>query len=153
VLTEPSKDAMRPGPSREVANALNQGKGDADVHRTLLTALVLASAAGAAALPAAAQAPMQPGERRQLGDMIGGRTVRDVMISQGGGGITVIYDMAPGQPQSQRVLRLENVNGMLEVIYDQAAPTMDTATGGTPRLVQRGGGMYSVEYDQAPPRR
>ncbi len=123
------------------------------MHRTLLTALVLASAAGAAALPAAAQAPMQPGERRQLGDMIGGRTVRDVMISQGGGGITVIYDMAPGQPQSQRVLRLENVNGMLEVIYDQAAPTMDTATGGTPRLVQRGGGMYSVEYDQAQPRR
>lgn len=125
------------------------------MHRTFLTALVLASAGAAAALPAAAQSagPMQPGERRQLGDMMGGRTVRDVMISQGGGGITVIYDMAPGQPQSQRVLRLENVNGMLEVIYDQAAPTMDTATGGTPRLVQRGGGMYSVEYDQAPPRR
>jgi hypothetical protein len=124
------------------------------VQRTFLTALVLASAAGAA-LPAAAQSagPMQPGERRQLGEIVGGRTVRDVMISQGGGGITVIYDMAPGQPQSQRVLRLENVNGMLEVIYDQAAPTMDTATGGTPRLVQRGGGMYSVEYDQAPPRR
>ena len=54
---------------------------------------------------------------------MGERTVRDVMISQGGGGITVIYDMAPGQPQSQRVLRLENVNGMLEVIYDHAAPT------------------------------
>jgi hypothetical protein len=79
---------------------------------------------------------------------MGERTVRDVMISQGGGGITVIYDMAPGQPQSQRVLRLENVNGMLEVIYDQAAPSMPTAAGGTPRLVQRGGGMYSVEYDR-----
>jgi hypothetical protein len=25
---------------------------------------------------------------------------------------------------------------------------MPTATGGTPRLVQRGGGMYSVEYDR-----
>lgn len=119
------------------------------MHRTLLTALAAASIAGAAQ-PASAQSsgPMQPGERRQLGDIMGQRTVRDVMISQGGGGITVIYDMAPGQPQSQRVLRLENVNGMLEVIYDQAAPTMPTATGGTPRLVQRGGGMYSVEYDR-----
>ena len=122
------------------------------MHRTLLTALALAAAAatGAANTAAAQQsaAPMQPGQRMQLGDMLGERTVRDVMISQGGGGITVIYDMAPGQPQSQRVLRLENVNGMLEVIYDQAAPTMDTATGGTPRLVQKGGGMYSVEYDR-----
>ena len=120
------------------------------MHRTLLTALVVASVANAANTAAAQQAsgPMQPGERRQLGSIMGERTVRDVMISQGGGGITVIYDMAPGQPQSQRVLRLENVNGMLEVIYDQAAPSMPTATGGTPRLVQRGGGMYSVEYDR-----
>jgi hypothetical protein len=117
------------------------------VHKTLLTALVLASTAAAAAAQQPA-GPMQPGERRQLGEIMGQRTVRDVMISQGGGGITVIYDMAPGQPQSQRVLRLENVNGMLEVIYDQAAPSMPTATGGTPRLVQRGGGMYSVEYDR-----
>lgn len=117
--------------------------------RTLLTAAALASLAGVT-LPAAAQqaGPMQPGERRQLGDMMGERTVRDVMISQGGGGITVIYDMGQGQPQSQRVLRLENVNGMLEVIYDQTAPPMPTATGGTPRLVQKGGGMYSVEYDR-----
>lgn len=119
------------------------------MHRTLLTAFVLASAAGAANTAAAqAPTPMQPGQRMQLGDMLGQRTVRDVMISQGGGGITVIYDMAPGQTQSQRVLRLENVNGMLEVIYDQAAPSMATTTGGTPRLVQRGGGMYSVEYDR-----
>jgi hypothetical protein len=120
------------------------------VHKTLLTALAIASAAGAANTAAAQQAagPMQPGERRQLGSIMGERTVRDVMISQGGGGITVIYDMAPGQPQSQRVLRLENVNGMLEVIYDTQAPSMPTATGGTPRLVQRGGGMYSVEYDR-----
>ncbi len=117
------------------------------MHKTLLTALVLASTAAAAAAQQPA-GPMQPGERRQLGEIMGQRTVRDVMISQGGGGITVIYDMAPGQPQSQRVLRLENVNGMLEVIYDQAAPSMPTATGGTPRLVQRGGGMYSVEYDR-----
>ncbi len=117
------------------------------MHKTLLTALVLASTAAAAAAQQPA-GPMQPGERRQLGEIMGQRTVRDVMISQGGGGITVIYVLAPGQPQSQRVLRLENVNGMLEVIYDQAAPSMPTATGGTPRLVQRGGGMYSVEYDR-----
>jgi hypothetical protein len=124
--------------------------GDAIVQKTLLTALALASAAAAVHIASAQQSatPMQPGQRMQLGDMLGQRTVRDVMISQGGGGITVIYDMAPGQPQSQRVLRLENVNGMLEVIYDQAAPSMPTATGGTPRLVQKGGGMYSVEYDR-----
>ncbi|MBD0272584.1 MAG: hypothetical protein ICV73_11725 [Acetobacteraceae bacterium] len=122
------------------------------MHKPFLIALVVASAAGAASTAAAQQAaagPMQPGQRLQLGDMLGQRTVRDVMISQGGGGITVIYDMAPGQPESKRVLRLENVNGMLEVIYDEAMPsTMPLATGGTPRLVQRGGGMYSVEYDR-----
>jgi hypothetical protein len=65
----------------------------------------------------------------------------------GGGGLTVVYDMEPGQPESKRVLRLENVNGMLEVIYDEAMPsTMALGSGGTPRLVQGGGGMYSVEY-------
>ena len=106
------------------------------MHRTVLAAFVFASTVGAANTVAAKQSvgPMQPGQHQQLGDMLGQRTVRDVMISQGGGGITVIYDMAPGQPQSRRVLRLENINGMLEVIYDQAA------------VVQRGGGMYSVEY-------
>ena len=79
--------------------------------------------------------------------MMGERIVREVMISQGGGGLTVIYDMEPGQPESKRVLRLENVNGMLEVIYDEAMPdTMALGSGGAPRLVQGGGGMYSVEY-------
>ena len=82
--------------------------------------------------------------------MMGERIVREVMVSQGGGGLTVIYDMAPGQPESKRVLRLENVNGMLEVIYDEAMPsTMALGSGGTPRLVPGGGGMYSVEYDRA----
>jgi hypothetical protein len=93
-------------------------------------------------------APMQPGQRMATGAAVGERTVRQVMISQGGGGLTIVYDMAPGETQSQRVLRLENVNGMLEVIYDNSVPTMATASGGTPRLVQRGGGMYSVEYDR-----
>ena len=69
------------------------------------------------------------------------------MISQGGGGLSIVYDMAPGQPESKRVLRLENVNGMLEVIYDEAMPSqMALGSGGAPRLVQGGGGMYSVEY-------
>ena len=94
--------------------------------------------------------PMQIGRPVQLGPMMGERIVREVMVSQGGGGLTVIYDMAPGQPESKRVLRLENVNGMLEVIYDEAMPsTMPLASGGTPRLVPGGGGMYSVEYDRA----
>ena len=119
--------------------------------RKTLIALTLAFAAGGAA-PGLAQGtppalPMQVGQRVQLGNMVGERIVREVMVSQGGGGLTVVYDMAPGQPESKRVLRLENVNGMLEVIYDQAMPSqMALGSGGTPRLVQGGGGMYSVEY-------
>ena len=135
--------------------------------RTTLTALIIAFAAFSGGAPAFAQqggnkpaataaatatataAPMRPGQRVQLGPMMGERVVREVMVSQGGGGLTVVYDMAPGQPQSKRVLRLENVNGMLEVIYDEAMPsTMALGSGGTPRLVQKGGGMYSVEYDR-----
>jgi hypothetical protein len=121
--------------------------------RKTLIAVTLAFAASGGA-PASAQGnppspPMQVGQRVQLGPMMGERVVREVMISQGGGGLTVVYDMAPGQPESKRVLRLENVNGMLEVIYDTAMPsTMPLGSGGTPRLVQRGGGMYSVEYDR-----
>jgi hypothetical protein len=101
-------------------------------------------------LPVSAQQPatMQPGQRMQLGPLMGDRTVRQVMISQGGGGIEIVYDNPPGATQSQRVLRLENVNGMLEVVYDTQAMSQPTASGGTPRLVQRGGGMYSVEYDR-----
>jgi hypothetical protein len=119
------------------------------MRRTLI-ASTLAFAAGG--VPALAQSnapalPMQFGQRVQLGDMMGERIVREVMITQGGGGLTVIYDMAPGAPESRRVLRLENVNGMLEVIYDEAMPSaMPLGSGGTPRLVPKGGGMYSVEY-------
>ncbi len=122
--------------------------------RTTLTVLTLAFVAPGAAGPVLAQSnapalPMQVGRPVQLGPMMGERIVREVMVSQGGGGLTVIYDMAPGQPESKRVLRLENVNGMLEVIYDEAMPsTMALGSGGTPRLVQKGGGMYSVEYDR-----
>ena len=122
------------------------------MHKTL-TALALAFAASGGAGPALAQSnvpaalPMQIGQPVQLGPMMGERVVREVMVSQGGGGLTVVYDMAAGQPESKRVLRLENVNGMLEVIYDDAMPSpMPLGSGGTPRLVQGGGGMYSVEY-------
>ena len=123
--------------------------------RMTLPTLALAFATLGGVAPALSQSsapaplPMQIGQRVQLGPMMGERIVREVMISQGGGGLTVIYDMAPGQPESKRVLRLENVNGMLEVIYDTAMPsTMALGSGGTPRLVQQGGGMYSVEYDR-----
>jgi hypothetical protein len=121
------------------------------MRKTVLAAALAFAAAAGAAMPALAQAPstMQPGQRVQLGAAMGDRQVREVMVSQGGGGLTVVYDMAPGQPESKRVLRLENVNGMLEVVYDTAMPsTMPLASGGTPRLVQKGGGMYSVEYDR-----
>ncbi|MBX6745778.1 MAG: hypothetical protein IRY87_27425 [Acetobacteraceae bacterium] len=114
------------------------------MHKILFAIAILASAGPALAQ----QSPMQPGQRMQTEVALGKRTVREVMISEGGGGITVVYDMGPGKAQSQRVLRLENVNGMLEVIYDEAAPSMALGSGGTPRLVQRGGGMYSVEYDR-----
>ena len=121
--------------------------------RKTLTVLTFAFAAFGGAASAMAQSstpaalPMQIGQPVRLGNMMGERIVREVMISQGGGGLTVIYDMAPGQPESKRVVRLENVNGMLEVIYDEAMPsTMALGSGGAPRLVQGGGGMYSVEY-------
>ena len=133
------------------SNKVNN-KGNHAMRRTL-TALTLAFAASGGATPVLAQStapaalPMQIGQPVQLGPMLGERIVREVMISQDGGGLTVIYDMAPGQPESKRVLRLENVNGMLQVIYDEAMPsTMALGSGGTPRLVQGGGGMYTVEY-------
>ena len=92
---------------------------------------------------------MQVGQRVQLGPMMEGRVVREVMVSQGGGGLIVVYDNPPGQPELKRVLRLENNNGMQEVVYDTAMPsTMGLGSGGAPRLVQTGGGMYSVEYDR-----
>jgi hypothetical protein len=81
------------------------------LRKTLSTA-TLAPAGFGGAGPALAQptaAPMQPGQRVQLGPMMGERVVREMMVSQGGGGLAVVYDAAPGQPQSQRVLRLENV--------------------------------------------
>lgn len=78
---------------------------------------------------------------------LGERVVREVMITPNGGSVTLVYDMAPGATQSRRAIRLENVNGMLEVIYDTAMTDMPLATGGTPRLVQDGA-MYRVEYDR-----
>jgi hypothetical protein len=116
-------------------------------HLGHLAAVSLTALAVAGCAPAQAPATMQPGQRMQLGMMMGERVVRHVMVSQNGGGITVVYDMPAGAPQSQRVLRLENVNGMLEVQYDTAMPSpMALGQGGVPRLVQGGGGMYSVEY-------
>jgi hypothetical protein len=92
--------------------------------------------------------PMQFGQRIQLGNMMGSRIVREVMIGPEGS-VMLFYDMLPSAPESRRVLRLENVNGMLEVIYDNAMPsTMALGSGGTPRLVASGSGMYSVEYDR-----
>ena len=125
--------------------------------RNALVASALAAAFVAGAAPAAlaqntqpAALPMQIGQRVQLGPMMGERIVREVMVSQGGGGLTVVYDAPAGQPESKRVLRLENINGMLEVIYDTAMPgAMALGSGGAPRLVQGGGGMYSVEYGPA----
>jgi hypothetical protein len=119
--------------------------------RMSLAALTLALSALGSAAPALAQSsapalPMQFGQRLQLGPLMGERIVREVMIGPEGN-VTLFYDMPPGAPESKRVLRLENNNGMLEVIYDQATPsTMGLGSGGSARLVPGGGGMYSVEY-------
>jgi len=118
-------------------------------HPGHLAAVSLTALAVAGCAPAQAPATMQPGQRMQLGMMMGERVVRHVMVSQNGGGITVVYDMPAGAPQSQRVLRLENVNGMLEVQYDtRMGAAMPLGSGGTPRLVTQGGGMYQVVYDR-----
>jgi Spy/CpxP family protein refolding chaperone len=126
------------------------------IRATLAAAAALAVAA-ALVLPSAAQAPstmrlpsaMQPGQRVQLGPMMGQRVVREIMIGQDGNTVVLMYDMGADQPQSRRVLRLENVNGMLEVVYDTTVPTMSLGRGGEARLVPSGGGMYSVEYGPA----
>ncbi len=108
--------------------------------RKLLLALPLL----ALAIPAALG---QSATRQPTQVMMGERVVREVMITPNGGSVTLIYDRAPGATQSRRVVRLENVNGMLEVVYDGAATDMPLVTGGTPRLVQDGA-MYRVEYDR-----
>ncbi len=117
------------------------------LRNTFLAAAAAAAFAIAAPADAVAQGSggMQPGQRLQLGPMMGDRQVREVMVGPEGN-VTLVFDMPQGAPQSQRVLRLENVNGMLEVIYDTQAPTMAAGSGGTPRLVPSGSGMYSVEY-------
>jgi hypothetical protein len=92
--------------------------------------------------------PMQPGQRMQLGPMMGERVLRQVMVNDDSS-VTLVYDMRPGVPQSQRVLRLENVNGMLEVIYDTAAPNMRVGNdGAVPRLTVGSGNMIEVQYDR-----
>jgi hypothetical protein len=123
------------------------------VRKVLIAATLALAGVGCAPTPArqgsAPGLPMQFGQRVQLGDMMGDRVIREVMISQGGCGLAVAYDAPAGRPESRRVLRLENVNGMLEVLYDTAMPSqMALGSGGTPRLVQGGGGMYSVQYDR-----
>lgn len=111
----------------------------------LAAALALAGFIGTAE----AQGLLQPGQRMQVVAGLGKGTVQQVMISPDGGGIDIVYAMPAGAPESRRVLRLENVNGMLEVIYDTAMPqSMALGTGGTPRLIANGQGMYDVTYDK-----
>lgn len=119
--------------------------------RKSLAAVTIAVVVFSGATPVPAQSnapalPMQFGQRLPLGAMMGERIVREVMIGPEGS-VTLFYDMLPSAPESRRVLRLESVNGMLEVIYDEAMPSsMPLGSGGAPHLVPGGGGMYSVEY-------
>jgi len=128
-------------------------------RKTLLAAAAVAALGGFATIgadDASAQgastttvATMQPGQRMQLGPMLGNRRVRMVMIGDNGSSIDVVYDEDDprAQTQSQRVLRLENVNGMLEVIYDTTAPTTPVTSGGrVARVESSGGGMIEITY-------
>lgn len=125
------------------------------LHRIILAATLVMGAVFTG--PATAQSPsttqqpvaLQPGQRLALGSMMGGRVLREIMIGQDGNTVVLMYDMPAGAPQSRRVLRLENNNGMLEVVYDTAVPTMSLGAGGVPRIVPGGGGMFSVEYGPA----
>jgi hypothetical protein len=94
---------------------------------------------------------MQPGQRMQLGPMLGDRRVRMVMLSEDGNTIDVVFDNADPRQRTQlaRVLRLENVNGMLEVAYDTTVPTMPVGTRGRVRRVESsGGGMIEITYER-----
>lgn len=102
------------------------------------------------AVAASPQGTMLPGQRTIITD-VGERSVRRVLVGPNGGSVWLVYDEAPGRPQSARVVRLENVNGSLQVVYDTATPTTPVGGSGVPRLVQQGGGNYSVVY--GPPAR
>jgi hypothetical protein len=114
-----------------------------------LLALALAGPAPARAQATPPATVMQPGKPMSLGPVVGERVIRQIMIGDNGTTVDLIYDMAPGAPESRRVVRLENKNGMLEVVYDQQPGTSrPLASGGTPRLVAKTGGMYDVVYDK-----
>lgn len=109
---------------------------------------------GTLLLGACAATPSGPhiaklGERSQFGTAASHRVVRDVMINQDSS-VTLVFEEGEGAQVSRRALRLENVNGMLEAVYDTMTTDQALASGGTARLVQGGGGMYSVEYARAP---
>ena len=109
------------------------------------TGSVQAQAPSTMQLPAA----LQPGQRLALGTMMGQSQVRMIMIGQDGNTVILMYDAPQGSPQSQRVLRLENRNGMLEVVYDTSVASMNLGTAGAARIVPAGNNMYSVEYGPA----
>ncbi|WP_149539446.1 hypothetical protein [Siccirubricoccus phaeus] len=115
----------------------------------MVKAGILAAALSLAALPALAQAvpaALQPGGRLQLPvARLGNTVIRHVMIGDSGTVAELMFDADKDTTRSARVVRVENVNGMLEITYDTSM-TRPTASGGMPRLVPGGGGMYSVDY-------
>lgn len=62
-------------------------------------------------------------------------------------GMQEVVGGTPTETRASTALRLENVNGMQEVFYDAGTPTRPTAKGGTARLVNEGGGEHGVAYD------
>jgi len=92
--------------------------------------------------------PMQPGHRMATTAPLGNTTVREVMFGDSGATVMLVFDAAKDRTQAARVVRIENVNGMLEITYDSTMPTRPLASGGTPRLVPQSDGMYRIEYDR-----
>jgi hypothetical protein len=116
---------------------------------TILLGTLTGTGAGVAQTAPAPAAPAAA-TRMVTQAPLGERVVRMVRFNENGSSVDIVYDMAgTGLPQSTRVVRLENVNGMLEVIYDTAAPTMRVGNdGAVPRLTVGSGQMIEVQYDR-----
>ena len=121
--------------------------------RKTILAAALALSAFIPLVGAAAQGATQPalampaGQRLPTTAALGDRVVRNVFVNQGGGSIDIVFDMPAGATSSRRVLRLENVGGMLEVVYDTAMPAGRPQAGGAiPTLTYNGGGNYDITY-------
>lgn len=76
---------------------------------------------------------------------LGTAQAADLRLENVNGMQQVVGTTAPAT-KAGSALRLENKAGMQVVIYDSAAPARGIEQGGTPRIVVNGGGDISVAY-------